>query len=113
MYIASVSSMNQQAVHCNNFLTGRLLIVQIRTSKQHAISMVHFYPLLPNASNEMEALARRHMAPSIEGLMENGEVDDLQHAANWQQVEHYVQTYNLSNLHDHNPFLKDDLGHAG
>ncbi len=87
--------------------------MQIHTSKQHAVSMVHFYPLLPHASKEMEALARQHMAPSIEALMEPGEADDLQHAANWQQVEQYVQTYNLSNLHNHLPFLKDDVEHAG
>lgn len=74
--------------------------------------MVHPYPFLMNATKQLEALAREHQEPSIQTLMESGGIDDLQHAANWEAVVKYVQTFDASNSHCHHPFLHDDADHA-
>ena len=84
--------------------------VQIQTSKQHAVSMVHPYPYLMDATKQLEALARQHKEPPIQTLMEPGDV--LQHAANWETVVKYVQTFEAGNLHCHHPFLKDHTNEA-
>ncbi|KAL0038103.1 hypothetical protein WJX79_002782 [Trebouxia sp. C0005] len=44
----------------------------IQTSKQHAISMVHPYPFLMDATKQLEALARQHKEPPIQTLMKPG-----------------------------------------
>ena len=83
--------------------------LQIQTSKQRAISMVHPYPFVPDTTQVLEALARQCKEPSIYILMEPGQTDDLQHIANWEDVVKYNQdTSGPSKLHDHHPFLKDD-----
>ena len=88
------------------------MFVQIQTSKQHAISMVHPYPFMLNPAERMEAVARQHKQPSIESLMGPGDLDDLQHAANWQAVDTYLDSLQEGNLHDHHPFLRDNLDDA-
>ncbi len=86
--------------------------VQIQTSKQHAVSMVHPYPYLMDATKQLEALARQHKEPPIQTLMEPGGVDDLQHAANWETVVKYVHTFEAGNLHCHHPFLRNYTNEA-
>ena len=88
-----------------------LCLVQIQTSKQHAISIVHLYPLLPDKIRLLEALARQHKEPSTETLMQLGDVDDLQHAANWQTVETYFKGFH-SSMHHHHPLLADNSDHS-
>ncbi|DBA92646.1 hypothetical protein WJX77_002725 [Trebouxia sp. C0004] len=84
----------------------------IQTSKQTAVSMVHPYPFLMDATKQLEALARQYNEPPIQTLMEPGGVDDLQHAANWETVLKYVQTMEAGNLHCHHPFLQDHANQA-
>ena len=56
---------------------GMLCVVQILTSKQHAINVAHLYPLPPDKIRWMEALARQHKELSSETLMERGDLDFL------------------------------------
>lgn len=82
--------------------------MQIQTSKQHAASLVHFYPYIPYSVNFIEAIARQHEAPSIEALTQpGGGTDYLQHAANWQTVLDYTATFHADNIHDHHRLVKD------
>jgi len=107
MFLAYALELHSQLIYSTAHTVRCGWPVQIQTSIQHAVSMVHPYPFLMDATRQLEALARQHKEPSIQTLMEPGGVDDLQHAANWETVVKYVQTFEAGNLHCHHPFLKD------
>ena len=112
MFLAYALEVYSQHTDVIAHIVKRRCPVQIQTSKQHAVSMVHPYPYLMDATKQLEALARQHKEPPIQTLMEPGGVDDLQHAANWDTVVKYVQTFEAGNLHCHHPFLKDHANEA-
>ena len=79
--------------------------MQIQTSKQHAITIVHSYPQIPEKGRILEALASQRGEPPKEALMQSAGMDSLQHAANWQQVVEYLQDVHASNLNQHVPLV--------
>jgi len=80
--------------------------VQILTSIQSALTMVHQYPRGADSKVMLEVLAQQLEEPSVQRLSEPCEVDDLQHAADWQGIVQYVNSLDASSLHGHTPLLK-------
>ena len=80
--------------------------VQILTSIQSALTMVHQYPRGADSKVMLEVLAQQLKEPSVERLSAPCEVDDLQHAADWQGIAQYVDTLDATSLHGHAPLLK-------
>jgi len=92
-----------------NFIVLVLLVrtdVQILTSIQSALTMVHQYPRGADSKVMLEVLAQQLEEPSVQRLSEPCEVDDLQHAADWQGIVQYVNSLDASSLHGHTPLLK-------
>ena len=76
--------------------------VQIHTSRQLAAAMVHAYPHTPSY-HLLERLAKDRGEPAMEQLAADTSVDGLQHAANWEQVETYLQKITMNNMHEYVP----------
>ena len=76
--------------------------VQIHTSRQLAAAMVHAYPHTPSY-HLLERLAKDRGEPSMEQLAADTSVDGLQHAANWEQIETYLQKITMNNMHEYVP----------
>ena len=81
--------------------------MQIQTCKQHATLIVHSYPAIPEKGRLLELLAAQRGEPSKEELMQPAGLDNLQHAANWQQVTDYLKFVNEDKLNQHVPLLLD------
>lgn len=81
--------------------------MQIQTTSQHAIGIVHSYPWIPEKGRILEVMAAQMGEPSSEVLMQPNGLDDLQHAANWQEIEDYLVTVNMTNLQFHVPLVKE------
>ena len=75
------------------------------TSQQAAMAMVYAYPTWPKHWLLMEQLAEERGCPSKQELLEDTSVDDLQHAANWEEVVRYATTITMETIHDHVPLL--------
>lgn len=71
------------------------------TAEQSAKLMVYAYPHWPKHALIMEQLARDAGQPSMQDLLEDTAVDDLQHAANWEDVIRYASTITTETMHDH------------
>ena len=54
----------------------------------------------------LELLAQRHKEPSLESLARPPDVDDLQQAANWQEVIQYIDNLDADSVHGYNPFIR-------
>ncbi len=80
--------------------------VQVLTSKQVAIQIVHAYPWLLEKPRLLEVLAVMRGEPPAKVLIHSTELDDLQHAANWQQVEEYSKCITVQDLHRHVPLVQ-------
>ncbi|DBB06088.1 TPA: hypothetical protein ACH3X3_009648 [Trebouxia sp. C0006] len=74
----------------------------IHTSRQLAAAMVHAYPHTPSY-HLLERLAKERGKPSMEQLAADTSVDGLQHAANWEQIETYLQKITMNNMHEYVP----------
>lgn len=83
--------------------------MQILTAKQHAIGIVHSYPWIPEKHRLLELLASKKGEPTAEALTRSAGLDNLQHAANWQQVEEYLKTVTIDNMNKHVPLIKDPV----
>ena len=83
--------------------------MQILTAKQHAIGIVHSYPWIPEKHRLLELLAFKRGDPTAEELTQSAGMDNLQHAANWQQIEEYLKTVTVHNMNKHIPLLKDPV----
>ena len=80
--------------------------VQIYMSSQWANTLVYSYPWIPMHSSVLEAIAAEQGGePSIEALKTDAAVDDVQHAANWEDVITYLTTIDMDTVHIHNPLL--------
>ncbi len=77
------------------------------TAKQHAIGIVTSYPWIPEKHRLLELLGAKRGEPSAEILTQSAGLDNLQHAANWQQVEEYLKTVTIHNMTQHVPLIKD------
>ena len=84
--------------------------LQIHSSIQHATLMVHSYPKPVDCNKLLEVLAQKHSEPSINLLLNRSEVDDLQHAANWETVRSYIESSNPENVHVHCPLIHRPTG---
>ena len=82
-----------------------MCVVQIMTSEQCAKAMVYAYPHWPKHWLMMDQLAGERGWPSKQQLLEDTSVDDLQHAANWEEVVRYASTITMETIHDHVPLL--------
>jgi len=92
---------------CNSPVSAEsasLCDVQIHTSRQLAAAMVHAYPHTPSY-HLLERLAKDRGEPSMEQLADDTSVDGVQHAANWEQVEAYLQKITINNMHEYVPVL--------
>ena len=83
-------------------------VLQILSARQHAIGIVHSYPFIPEKHRVLELLASKRNEPTAEALTHPAEVDDLQHAANWQQIEEYLKTVTAQNMNQYIPLIKDN-----
>ena len=80
--------------------------VQIFTSRQLAIQVVHAYPWLLDKPRLLDVLAASYGELTTQAMQQFVEQDDLQHAADWQEVEQYLQCFTASDLHRHVPLLQ-------
>ena len=80
--------------------------MQILTSIQSALTMVHQYPRGADLKVMLEVLAQQLKEPSIQRLSEPLEVDYLQHVADWQRIVKYVDSLDATSLHGHTPLLE-------
>ena len=78
--------------------------MQVSTCKQLAAGFVCAYPWLLRMSQLVRAEARRRGLPLTE-LIEDGSVDDLQHAL-WAEVSRYLEGITEHDLDVHVPFLR-------
>lgn len=78
-----------------------LLSSQIWTSRQVAVQVVHAYPYILDKPRLLDVLAAHRGQVHMQIAPE---VDSLQHAANWQQVEDYLHRFTPVDLHRHVPF---------
>ena len=81
--------------------------MQILTAKQHSTGIVHSYPFIPEKHRLLELLASKRGEPAAEALTQSAGLDDLQHAANWQQVEDYLKTVTAQNMYQYIPLIKE------
>ena len=75
------------------------------TAVQSARLMVYAFPHWPKHALIMEQLARDAGQPSMQELLVDTSVDDLQHAANWEDVIRYASTITVETMHNHIPLL--------
>ncbi len=80
--------------------------MQIQTSLQHAVAMVHQYPRAPDTKVLLETVAQLHKEPSVESLVAGSGLDDQQHAASWQAVTQYLESLDANGVHGYTPFRK-------
>lgn len=78
--------------------------MQIHTFEQLATAMVHAYPWVVSHLT-LEVLAKDRQQPSMQELIDDTSVDDLQHAANWEEVLTYLKTIAMQNLHEYVPVI--------
>ena len=81
-------------------------VLQILTSKQLAIQVVHAYPWLLDKPKLLDALAASRGDLSLQVAANQTGVDELQHAADWQEVEQYLKSFTAQDLHRHVPLLQ-------
>lgn len=86
-----------------------LWCMQIITARQHAIGIVHSYPFIPEKHRLLELLVAKRNEPTVEALTQSAGLDDLQHAANWQQIDEYLKTVTVQNMHQYIPLMKDSM----
>lgn len=73
--------------------------MQLHTSRQLAVIMVHTHPWVPCKHHLLMELAQQQsQAPAAE-IIASAEADSLQHSANWEEIVGYIQTITPHNLH--------------
>jgi len=87
-------------------LTSRAF-VQITSSLQQAVAMVHQYPRAAGYKALLDVLAQLHNEPTREQLAEGPGLDDLQLAANWQAVVQYVEHLGAKDAREYCRLIKD------
>ncbi len=82
---------------------GLRLCVQITSSRQQAVMMVHYYPRAGGYKVLLDVLAQQNQEPSAECLAGGSGLDDVQHTADWQAVVLYVKSLDASGVRGHCP----------
>lgn len=78
----------------------------IQTRIQYAVAMVDQYPRAANSKILLEVIAQQHNEPSRDSLMEPSGQDDFQHAANWDAVIQYVDSFDANGVSGQNLLVK-------
>lgn len=81
--------------------------MQITSSLQQAVAMVHQYPKAASYKVLLDVLAQLHNEPTKEQLAEGSSLDDVQLATNWQTVVQYVESLGAKNAHGYCRLIKD------
>ncbi len=81
--------------------------MQITSSLQQAVAMVHQYPKAAGYKVLLDVLAQLHNEPTKEQIAEGSGLDDLQLAANWQTVVQYVESLGAKNAHGYCRLIQD------
>lgn len=81
--------------------------MQITSSLQQAVAMVHQYPKSVSYKALLDVLAQLHNEPTKEQIAEGSDLDDLQVAANWQAVVQYVESLGAKDSHGYCQLIKD------
>ena len=76
--------------------------LQLYTPEQYAAGIVQAYPYSPPHRESLELLAAQQGEPSVEELQDDN-VDDAQHAANWDVMVAYLSNLTLQHKQHHNP----------
>ena len=82
-----------------------LWLLQIQTSRQRAINILHAYPYVAHKDRIVSVLAEQHGEPSVTSLLSDTSKTDLQHSADWQRVVDYLSSISLANMHIHQPLV--------
>ena len=83
--------------------SSTFLIVQLHTSKQLAVIIVHTHPKVPCEFHLLEELARQARQASIAQILGSAEGDGLEHSAAWAEIVAYLQNITPENLHQYVP----------
>ena len=76
--------------------------LQLYTPEQYAAGIVQAYPYSPPHRESLELLAAQQGEPRIEELQDDN-VDDAEHAANWDVMVDYLSNFTLQHKQHHNP----------
>ena len=80
-------------------------MLQILGAKQNATAIVYAYPYTPKHELMLEELAASKGEPSTQSLLEDTSIDDIQHAAHWEQIKQYLTIITMENVSEHVPLL--------
>lgn len=75
------------------------VLMQLHTSRQLAVIMVHTYPWVPCKHHLLMELARQQNQAPAADIIASAEADSLPHSANWEEIVGYIQTITPHNLH--------------
>ena len=53
----------------------------------------------------LEELASSKGEPTTQSLLEDTAIDDIQHAAKWEQIKQYLTSITMENVSEHVPLL--------
>ena len=110
--ISSLPLLHSYCIHCSRCVPKRHKLidkeafVQIQTRIQYAVAMVDQYPRAANSKILLEVIAQQHNEPSRDSLMEPSGQDDFQHAANWDAVIQYVDSFDANGVSGQNLLVK-------
>ena len=80
--------------------------MQISTTKQLCTGMVVGFPWLPAINKLVEAEGVRRGEPPMQAFVEDTSGSDLQHAADWTDVDQYLISITERDMNRHVPLLK-------
>ncbi|KAL0026893.1 hypothetical protein WJX77_009653 [Trebouxia sp. C0004] len=110
--LAEVTSLTEQ-LHANgseeyrtHMQLASAMFRGILTSKQLAIQVVHAYPWLLDKPRLLDVLAASRGELTAQALKDSARLDDVQLAANWQEIEQYLTCFSAQDLQRHVPLLK-------
>ncbi len=81
--------------------------LQLHTSRQLAVVIVHTHPWVPCKHQLLEELARQQQHAPVAEILESAEKDSLEHSADWEEIVSYLQTITPKNLHEYVPLGRD------
>jgi len=88
-------------VNMYSCISGCEFCVQIASSRQQAVMMVHYYPRAGGYKVLLDILAQQNQELSAECLAGGSGLNDLQHTADWQAVVLYVESLDASGVRGH------------
>ena len=80
--------------------------MQISTTKQLCTGMVVGFPWLPAINKLVEAEGVRRGESPMQAFVEDTSGSDLQHAADWTDVDQYLESITERDMNRHVPLLK-------